>query len=135
MVDKPNEHVEEQQKQERPGIGEPTAEQLEKWRAQYGRRNVIRLEQSLEDDEDLGEEKTLVIYCRKPNPQHLSRFANTAQKDAYKALRDMVFDTLLWPDAERVKAAIEDQPGLAIAIGGKLQQIAGTNADFTVKRF
>lgn len=126
--------MEEQQEEVRQGLNEPTAEQLEQWKAQYGRRNVIRLEQAVEDDEDSGQE-TLVVYCRKPSPQHLGRFANTAQKDAYKALRDLVFDTLLWPDAERVKVAVEDQPGLAIAIGGKLQQIAGTNADFTVKRF
>ncbi|MFZ5826501.1 MAG: hypothetical protein ACOY94_19585 [Bacillota bacterium] len=123
--------MEEQRK-----IPEPTETQIEEWQAQYGKGNVIRLEAELDpNDDDLGINPTLVVYARKPNPQHLARFAASAQKDAYKALRDLIFDTRLWPDAEAVKAEFERLPGLVIGLGTQLNGVMGTNVSFTVKRF
>lgn len=116
-----------------PLTGEPGTDQIEAWRRQYGVGNIIRLEADLEPDE-VGA-KQLVVYCRKPNPQHLNRFTKTVQSDSYRGLREMVFDTLLWPDADTLKATFERLPGLVVGIGTELQRVLGTNTGFTTKRF
>lgn len=124
--------------EEKRPVGEPSTEQIESWKQQYGAKNIYRLESKPKDDDDDGigpTEPALVVYCRKPNPGHLSRFTEAVtNKKAFKGLSDLVFDTRLWPDAEVVKNLAEDQPGLILTLGGQLQKLVGIDVNFTVTR-
>lgn len=119
---------------DRRNMPEPDQAQIDEWLAQYGKGHVIRLEQAVEGEEGANL-PSLVIFARKPNPQHVGRFSMTAQRDPYKAMKDLVLDCRLWPDAETVKARFEELPGLVIGLAGELNSIMGTNISFTLKRF
>lgn len=118
--------------------GEPNEEQILQWKAQYGENSIYRLAAPIradDADEEAPPEEVVVVYCRKPNPVHLSRFTEAAMsKKAFQGLRQLVDDTRLWPAAEAVKKLAEDKPGLILTLGGQLQKLVGIDVNFTVTR-
>ncbi len=105
----------------------PSDEQLEAWKAQYG-----EIYELLGETED-GSQCYYFIF-RKPGRAALSRFAKQVMSDALKAMHNLVFDCLLFPDQDEVRKLFEEKPGMAISVGSELQKIVGTNQDFFVKR-
>lgn len=105
----------------------PNGEQLEAWKAQYG--DVYELTGETEDGS-----QTYYFIFRKPGRAALSRFAKQVMSDALKAMHNLVFDCLLFPDQDEVRKLFEEKPGMAISVGSELQKIVGTNQDFFVKR-
>ena len=104
---------------EKTKTGAPAPEQIAEWKAKYGK--VYKLSA---DDEGL------TLYFRRPSREAFERFAGTLGKP-YKALKTLIFDTLLYPDAEYLNSLFTDEPGLVIAIGNQLQEAVGTSRDFT----
>ncbi len=105
----------------------PAQEQVEAWKAQYG--DVYELTGETDD----GSQRYQFVF-RKPGRAALSRFAREVMGDALKALHNLVFECLLYPDADAVRRLFEEKPGMAIAVGSELQKLVGTNQDFFVKR-
>lgn len=117
--------------------GEPSEEQIQQWKGQYGENSIYRLSAEIRtsDDDEAPPEETLVVYCRRPNPQHLSRFTEAAMsKKAFQGLRQLVDDTRLWPAADVVKRLADERPGLILTLGGQLQKLVGIDVNFTVTR-
>lgn len=108
-------------------MSKPTEEQLENWKSQYG--DVYELTGETED----GSQSYYFIF-RKPGRAALSRFAKQVMSDALKAMQNLVFDCLLYPDQDAVRKLFDEKPGMAISVGSELQKIVGTNQDFFVKR-
>lgn len=104
---------------------EPTREQIEKWKAQFG--DVYRI---ASDNDDL----LLTLYFRKPTRQHLSRFTKSITTDTLRALHNLVQDTLIYPDMEVLTPLLTEKPGLIVPIGTQLQEIVGTNNNFLAKK-
>lgn len=104
---------------------EPSAQQIAKWKAQYG--DVYKIES---DSDDL----TLTLYFRKPMRQHLSRFTKSIATDTLKALHNLVQDTLIYPDMDALTPILAEKPGLIVPIGTQLQEIVGTNNNFLAKK-
>lgn len=103
----------------------PDEVKIQEWREQYKAVYQVSAE---------GEDGQLEFYFRKPERVHLSRFAKAVTSDTLKALTQLIFDCLLWPDEARVRTLFEEKPGLIISLGSELQKLIGTNQDFFVKR-
>ncbi len=102
-----------------------TQEQVDKWKTEHGEVYVL----TSEDEAD-----ALAIVVRKPDRNHLSRFAQGAMKDTLKALHNLAVDTVLYPAPAVLNKLFTEKPGLVIPLGGELQNIAGTNANFTARK-
>lgn len=108
-------------------MAKPTEEQLEAWKGQHG--DVYELTGETEDGS-----QSYYFAFRKPGRAALSRFAKQVMGDALKAMHNLVFDCLLYPDEVEVQRLFNERPGLAISVASELQKIVGTNQDFFVKR-
>lgn len=106
-------------------IPEPTTEQINQWKAQYG--EVYKISS---DNDDL----ELTLYFRKPLRQHLSRFTKSVMGDSLKAMHNLVQDTLIYPDMAAIAPLLTEKPGLIVPIGTQLQEIVGTNNSFLAKK-
>ncbi|MDI3547886.1 MAG: hypothetical protein PWR10_1538 [Halanaerobiales bacterium] len=104
--------------------------QKEKWIEEFGEVYEI----AAEADIDEGNAKPMVFYFKKPGRTNLSRYIKDAMKNAYKAMYNLTFDCLLYPDRDAVTKLIEEKPGLIIALGNELQEIIGVNQDFFSKK-
>lgn len=116
-------------------MGKPTEEQLKTWKSQYG--EIYELTGDIDDDDRSHNGKEPAVYYfifRKPGRAALSRFAKQVMSDALKAMHNLVFDCLLYPDQDAVRKLFDEKPGMAISVGSELQKIVGTNQDFFVKR-
>ncbi|MCM0757346.1 hypothetical protein M7775_02030 [Sporomusa sphaeroides DSM 2875] len=111
----------------------PTEKQMEEWKTRYG--EVYKLVADVEDDSNTENEATaLVLYMRKPSRQHLSRLAKSLQQDTLKAFQNFITDTLLYPAGDVLEKCFHEKPGLVIPVASKLQEIVGTNQNFTVTK-
>lgn len=61
----------------------------------------------------------------------MSHFVKQVVSDALKAMYNLAFDCLLYPDQDTVHKLFDEKPGMAISVGSKLQGIVGTNQDFS----
>lgn len=104
-------------------------EKINDWKEQYGEIYEIAADVEFEQNSE-----QMIFIFRKPNRQHLSRYIKTAMKNAYKAMHTLVFDTLLYPDKDKVSKMVEEKPGLIISLGNELQDIIGVNQDFFSKK-
>lgn len=103
-------------------------EKIQEWKNQYGDVYEIK-------DDELNEGKALPeMYFKKPERKDLSRLAKEMMKDSFKAVNNLVFGCLLHPAAEVVKKSFDEEPGCAIRVAGKLQEVIGLDRDFTVKK-
>lgn len=101
---------------------------IQEWKNTYGDVYEIK-------DDDLEEKSGLpVMYCKKPGRVDLSKLAKEMMKDTYKAVNNLVFGCLLHPAPEVVKKAFDEEPGVAIKVAAKLQEIIGLDRDFTVNK-
>lgn len=100
------------------------------WKNQYDEVYEIAAENDLEKEDN----EPLVFFFKKPGKSNLSRYIKDAMKNAYKAMHNLTFDCLLYPDRDVVSKLIEERPGLIIALGNELQEIIGVNQDFFSKK-
>jgi hypothetical protein len=101
---------------------EPDAETIEGWKSKYG--DVYKLE----SDDD---EAPLVVYCKKPSRQNISRYMKTIfQKDGVQAAHNFLIDTLIYPEKEKVAAVFNATPGVMISLCQALQETVGMNSHF-----
>jgi hypothetical protein len=103
----------------------PSDEMIAGWKSKYGDVHELKSE-----SEDL----PLTLYFRKPSRQHLSRFTKSLMQDSLKALQNLVADTLLYPEMDKLTPLFAEKPGLIVPIGTQLQEIAGTNTNFFQKK-
>ena len=96
------------------------------WKRQYGEVYEISAENDLEQEKN----EPLIFFFKKPSRPNLSRYIKEAMKNAYKAMYNLTFDCLLYPDRDAVSKLVQEKPGLIIAIGNELQEIIGVNQDF-----
>lgn len=108
-----------------PAVSE---DKIQEWKNQYGDVYEIK-------DDELNEGNPLPeLYFKKPARANLSRLAKEMMKDTYKAVNNLVFGCLLHPAPEVVKKVFDEEPGVAIKVAGKLQEIIGLDRDFTVNK-
>ncbi len=108
-----------------PAVSE---EKIQEWKNTYGEVYEIK-------DDELEEKNPLpVMYFKKPGRTDLSKLAKEMMKDSYKAVNNLVFGCLLHPAPEVVKKAFDVEPGLAIKVAAKLQEIIGLDRDFSVNK-
>ena len=81
-----------------------------------------------EDDESEGE--NLTFRFKRPSIASYDRYVQTLSRiGASKASKAFMLDNVVDEDRERLTAAMEEYPGVGIALGGKLTDILGlTNA-------
>lgn len=98
----------------------------EELKAKYGK--VYRIGMTVSEDDD--SEIELIFRFKRPSVASYDRYVKTlAQIGASKASKRFMLDAVVEEDEERLTAAAETYPGVAIAIGGKLTDILGlTNA-------
>lgn len=126
-----NDDIRKQAGQDQKKQGELDLEKQKKeWIEQYGEVYEIAAEADLEDEKA----KPMVFYFKKPGRTNLSRYIKDAMKNAYKAMYNLTFDCLLYPDRDAVTKLIEEKPGLIVALGNELQEIIGVNQDFFSKK-
>lgn len=105
-----------------------TEEKIQEWKAAHVEVYEIK-------DDELNEGNPLpLMYFKKPQRSNLSRLSKEMMKDGYKAVNNLVFGCLLHPDPEVVKKVFDAEPGVAIKVAGKLQEIIGLDRDFTVNK-
>jgi hypothetical protein len=106
--------------------------QIAGWKKQYGDDRIYDL---TPDNDGFDEELAgVIIICRHPERKDLSRLAKGLSGDSLKALTNLVYDCLLYPDRTKIEALLTKKPGLAISIGGALQKMAGVMIDFLPKK-
>lgn len=98
----------------------------EELKAKYGK--VYRIGMTVSEDDE--NEIELVYRFRRPSVASYDRYVRTlAQVGASKASKRFMLDAVVEEDEARLTADVENFPGVAIAIGGKLTDILGlTNA-------
>lgn len=115
-----------EEREQRQPEARPAPEEIARWKAEHG--EVYEIGTETEDG------RRLAFIFKKPGRVALSHFARTATKDTLKALNNLVFDCLLWPSADQVRAIMDEKPGYLIGLGGKLQELTGLNEDFFAGR-
>ena len=98
----------------------------EELKAKYG--NIYRIGITVSEDDE--NEKELAYRFKRPSVASYDRYVRTlAQVGASKASKRFMLDAVVEEDEARLTADVENFPGVAIAIGGKLTDILGlTNA-------
>lgn len=103
--------------------GATLEEKIKTWKESY--REVIEL-----TDEESAEK----FIFKRPGHAELSRFTQAAMKDGLKGMRTLTKDCLLHPAPEVLDKIAVDRPGIWIALGNEIQKLAGTSADFFVRK-
>lgn len=103
-------------------------ERIESLKDQYGTIYEIAA------DVDFDGGKEMVFIFKKPGRSELGRYLKTAMSDAYRAMHNLVFDCLVYPEKDVVVKMVEEEPGLIVALGNELQDLVGINKNFTRKK-
>lgn len=86
-----------------------------------------------EDDESEGE--NLTFRFKRPSIASYDRYVKTlSQIGASKASKAFMLDNVVEEDKDRLTAAMEEYPGVAIALGGKLTDILGLTGAVNLKK-
>jgi hypothetical protein len=104
-------------------------QKIEGFKEQYGTVYEIAADVGFEEEAD-----EMLFVFKKPGRAALSRYIKGAMNDAYRAMYNLVFDCLLYPDRDLLMNMLEDKPGLIVALGNELQELVGVNQNFTSKR-
>jgi hypothetical protein len=107
--------------------GKPSAEIIAGWKSRYG--DVYELPS---DDE----ETPLTVYCRRPSRQHLTRYMKTVslKSDIVTAGQNLLKDTMLYPDMEKLNPLFTEKPGLLMTLSSALQDTVGLNVHFLARK-
>ncbi|GAB6100439.1 hypothetical protein JCM16358_23180 [Halanaerocella petrolearia] len=103
-------------------------EKIKNLKKQYGTIYEIAAEVDFEGGEEM------VFIFKKPGRSELGRYLKTAMTDAYRAMHNLVFDCLVYPEKDVVVKMVEEEPGLIVALGNELQDLVGINKNFTRKK-
>ena len=74
-------------------------------------------------------EVSISFHFSKPTEPQIKRLQNTAGKDASGAARNLLISTILPEQREKLKATLEDYPGLATTFSTALIKSAGISAE------
>ncbi len=115
--------------------GTPTtataAQSEEALKAKYGKLYRVGVTIPVDDDE----EKNFSYYFKRPTVSSYDRFIQTTRKHGItKASRVFMLDAVVDEDRERLKADLEEYPGVGISIGNKLTEILGLTDATNLKK-
>ncbi len=111
-----------------PASGVPGEEELRK---KYGK--VYRISITIPVDDDCDQEFT--YRFKRPVIKSYDRYVKTASKIGItKASRAFLLDAVVNEDAERLKADMEEYPGVGITAGNKLTEILGLTDAVNLQR-
>ncbi len=117
------------------GTSTPTsatmAQDEEALKAKYGKLYRVGVTIPVDDDE----EKNFSYYFKRPTVSSYDRFIQTTSKHGItKASRVFMLDAVVDEDRERLKADLEEYPGVGISIGNKLTEILGLTDSTNLKK-
>lgn len=100
-------------------------------KAKYGKLYRVGVTIPVDDDE----EKEFSYYFKRPTVSSYDRFIQTTSKHGItKASRVFMLDAVVEEDRERLKADLEEYPGVGISIGNKLTEILGLTDSTNLKK-
>jgi hypothetical protein len=100
-------------------------------RTKYG--NVYRVGMTVPVDDT--EEKEISYCFKRPSVPSYDRYIKSAsQAGITKASKVFMLDAVVDEDKERLAADMEENPGIAITIGGKLTEILGLTNTANLKK-
>lgn len=74
-------------------------------------------------------------YFEKPGQPDMNRFLATSGKGKLaQALKNLVFDKVIYPPADELQRQFRDKPGRIVALNNALQTEIGLNEDYGVKK-
>lgn len=107
------------------------AQSEEALKAKYGKLYRVGVTIPVDDDE----EKEFSYYFKRPTVSSYDRFIQTTSKHGItKASRVFMLDAVVDEDRERLKADLEEYPGVGISIGNKLTEILGLTDSTNLKK-
>lgn len=107
------------------------AQSEEALKAKYGKLYRVGVTIPVDDDE----EKEFSYYFKRPTVSSYDRFIQTTSKHGItKASRVFMLDAVVEEDRERLKADLEEYPGVGISIGNKLTEILGLTDSTNLKK-
>lgn len=113
------------------GTPATTAQNEEALKAKYGKLYRVGVTIPVDDDE----EKEFSYYFKRPTVPSYDRFIQTTSKHGItKASRVFMLDAVVDEDRERLKADLEEYPGVGISIGNKLTEILGLTDSTNLKK-
>lgn len=113
------------------GTPATAAQNEEALKAKYGKLYRVGVTIPVDDDE----EKEFSYYFKRPTVSSYDRFIQTTSKHGItKASRVFMLDAVVDEDRERLKADLEEYPGVGISIGNKLTEILGLTDSTNLKK-
>ncbi len=107
------------------------AQREEALKAKYGKLYRVGVTVPIDDDE----EKEFSYYFKRPTVPSYDRFIQTASKHGItKVSRVFMLDAVVEEDRERLKADLEEYPGVGVSIGNKLTEILGLTDSTNLKK-
>lgn len=100
-------------------------------KAKYGKVYRIGLTVPIDDDET----KEFSYYFKRPSVPSYDRYIKTAsQVGMTKASKAFMLDAVVDEDKERLTADMEEYPGVALTVGGKLTELLGLTNTANLKK-
>ena len=119
-----------------PGLGAETASreqtaQERELKEKYGKVYRVGITIPVDDDE----EKEFSYYFKRPSVPSYDRYVQSASKAGItKASRVFMLDAVTEEDKERLKADMDEYPGVCITLGNKLTEILGLTNTANLKK-
>lgn len=103
----------------------------EELRQKYGRVYRVGLTIPVDDDH----EQEFAYHFKRPTIASYDRYVKTAAKTGVtRASRVFLLDAVVDEDAERLKADMEEYPGVGITVGNKLTEILGLTDSVNLRK-
>lgn len=100
-------------------------------KAKYGKVYRVGLTVPIDDDET----KEFSYYFKRPSVPSYDRYIKTAsQVGMTKASKAFMLDAVVDEDKERLTADMEEYPGVALTVGGKLTELLGLTNTANLKK-
>lgn len=103
-----------------------TAEELKN---KYGK--IYEISASVPVDDDATTE--FVFHFKRPSVPSYDRYVKTASNGITKASKVFLLDAVVEEESEKLAAAMEENPGIAISVGNKLTEILGLTGSVNLK--
>ena len=110
---------------------EAQTSQEEELRRKYGKLYTVNVD--IEVDDFTTDQKSYLF--RKPSAVSFDRLVKKISVSPTKAAEDFVLDTIIPEEADRLRADLEEYPGLALTVNDKLTSMLGLSKGIAVKKF
>lgn len=108
-----------------------TKTDAEALKVKYGKVYRVGLTVPIDDDET----KEFSYYFKRPSVPSYDRYIKTAsQIGMTKASKAFMLDAVVDEDKERLTADMEEYPGVALTVGGKLTELLGLTNTANLKK-